>query len=394
MTWDERQEVRRIYLDNAATSWPKPETVYAASDAYLRQCGAPAGRSAYRDAVEAERSVDEVRRRIASLLGCDDARRIIFTLNGTDALNLAIHGLLAQHDHVVTTDAEHNSVLRPLRFLEETAGVQVTRVGCDASGRVSPDAVAAELRPDTKLVAVTHASNVTGTLQPIAAIAQALQGHPALFLVDAAQTVGHLPLSVRQLQADLLAAPGHKGLLGPLGTGILYVGPRADAQLHSVRQGGTGTESQQDRQPDTLPQRFEAGNLNVPGIVALGAGVDYLVQRGVEAIRQHELSLVERLSVGLGAIEQVTVYGPADVSQRVGLVSITANGHDSQQLAAALDSGYRIQVRAGLHCAPRMHQRLGTMQTGGTVRFSVGPFNDLNQIDMVITAVQQIVTAG
>ncbi len=385
---------KRIYLDNAATSWPKPETVYEAVGCYLREVGAPVGRSAYREATGVQRAIDDARLAIARLIGTDDPRRIVFTSSGTDALNLAIHGLVRPGDHVVTSVCEHNSVLRPLRHLEETRDVEVTRVGCDSQGVIDPEEVHAALRPGTRLVVLTHASNVTGAIEPIAEVGQMVREHEALFLVDAAQTLGHVPLGVEELGADLIAAPGHKGLLGPLGTGLLYVGRGVETLLESLRQGGTGTRSEDDQQPDTLPEKYEVGNHNVPGIVGLAAGVAYLEQRSLEQIRNHSQELTEQLLAGFSEIQGLQVYGPTDISQRVGVVSIGLEGYDPQEVAATLDAAYRVQVRAGYHCAALMHRALGTAQSGGTVRFSPGPFTTAADIDVAIAAVGEIASTS
>ena len=380
----------RIYVDNAATSWPKPETVYSAIDHYMRECGAPAGRSAYTDAVDAARSVDHARKLTAKLLGVSDPHRVAFSLNGTDALNMAIHGIVQPNDHVVTTEVEHNSVLRPLRFVEDSRGVEVTRVPCDSKGFIDPGDINAAIRTNTKLVAITHASNVTGMIQPIEEIGVIVRRHGGLLLVDAAQSAGHLSIEVDDVVVDLLAAPGHKGLLGPLGTGLLIVGDRAASIISSIRQGGTGTHSQDDRHPATLPDQLEAGNLNVTGVVGLAAGIEFLLEKGVAEIRQHELTLTAQLLNGLQQIDGVTIYGPTPSEPRVGVVSISITDYDAQEVAAALDSGYGIQTRSGFHCAPLIHKRLGTEPFGGAVRFSVGPFNTEQDIQAILSAVQQI----
>jgi cysteine desulfurase family protein len=380
---------RRIYLDNAATSWPKPDSVYEAVDRYLRLSGAPAGRSVYAEANQANQTVAAARAAAARFIGAGEPRRIVFTLNGTDALNTAIHGLLSPGDHVVTTVAEHNSVLRPLRALEEIGGVEVTRVGSNARGFVDPADVRAAFRPNTRLVAATHASNVTGTIQPIADFAALAHQADALLLVDAAQTLGYLPIHVGDMDIDLLASPGHKGLLGPLGTGLLYVRPGVEARVRTTRQGGTGTQSDDDHHPDTMPHKFEAGSLNVPGIVGLGAGLDFLRLRGDEH-RAHHLALTERLVAGLLEIGGVKIYGPVDARDRVGVVSITVVGFDPQEVAAMLDGAHRVQVRSGFHCAPLMHRALGTHTAGGTVRFSIGLFNTEADIDTAVAAVAEI----
>lgn len=381
--------MKRIYLDNAATSWPKPEAVYAIVDRYQRELGAPAGRSAYQEANEVERLLNDARRRVAELLHVHEPARIVFTCNGTDSLNLALHGLLRPGDHVISSVAEHNSTLRPLRHLQTHGGVGVTLVGCGAAGVVDPDEIRRSICGNTRLISLIHASNVTGALQPVADVGRLAHEHGLLFLVDAAQSVGHLPINVADLHADLLAAPGHKGLLGPLGTGILYIAPGVERQLVPVRQGGTGTQSDRAEQPGTLPDRYESGNHNVPGILGLGAGVAYLQQRGLEDIRRHDQQLTARLIGRLSQIAGVTVHGPADLPPRVGVVSISVDGYDPQEFAVLLDAACRIQVRAGLHCAAMMHQSLRTLQRGGTVRFSLGPFTTADDIDTAADAVQQ-----
>ncbi len=381
--------MKRIYLDNAATSWPKPEAVYAIVDRYQRELGAPAGRSAYREANEVERLVNDARRRVVQLLHVDDPARIVFTSNGTDSLNLALHGLLRPGDHVISSVAEHNSTLRPLRSLQDTRGVQVTLVGCDAAGFVDPDEIRRAIRSETRLIALIHASNVTGALQPVAEVGRLAREHGLLFLVDAAQSVGHLPIDVAELNADLIAAPGHKGLLGPLGTGILYIGPGVEERLTPIRQGGTGTQSDSAEQPTTLPERYEAGNHNVPGILGLGAGVAYLQQRSLEDVRRHDQELAGRLIARFLQIGGVKIHGTRDLPRRVGVVSISVAGYDPQELAVMLDSACGIQVRAGLHCAALMHRSLGTIDRGGTVRFSFGPFTTTEDIDAAADAVER-----
>ncbi|MGE0610694.1 MAG: aminotransferase class V-fold PLP-dependent enzyme, partial [Pirellulales bacterium] len=241
----------RIYLDNAATSWPKPDAVYDAVDRYQRECGAAYGRGVYAEATQAARLVEAARQGLAKWLGAGDPRRIAFTCNGTDAINLALHGLLRAGDHVVTTVVEHNSVLRPLRYLEDAGQINVDRVPCDGQGLVDAEAIRLALRPNTRLIALTHVSNVTGAIQPVDAVSAIAQEQGALLLIDAAQSAGHLPLNLARLPADLLAAPGHKGLLGPLGTGFLYVRP--GLELRPVRQGGTGSHSNDDHQPADMP---------------------------------------------------------------------------------------------------------------------------------------------
>jgi cysteine desulfurase family protein len=380
----------RIYLDNAATSWPKPEAVYEGVDRYQREIGGPNGRSGYREALEANRIVEQAREGVAALVGARDPRQIVLGFNGTDVLNLAIRGVVRPGDHVVTTVCDHNSVLRPLRALSEMADVSVGYVPCDGQGFVSPDDVRAALRPDTRLVAVIHASNVTGAIQPIEAIGRIAREHEALFLVDAAQSVGHVPIDVGQLEADLIAAPGHKGLLGPLGTGWLYIRPGVERQLMPLRSGGTGSQSEQDRQPEELPDKYEPGNHNLPGLAGLAAATDFLQHEGIDAIHAHHTRLVSRLLEGLRDLEGLTVHGPQTATGRTSVVSVTLDGYDPQELAAAIEATHRIQCRAGLHCAPRMHEALGTTAGGGTLRLSPGYATTLEEMDAVIAALQEV----
>ena len=381
---------RRIYLDNAATSWPKPDVVYAAVDNYQREIGAPNGRSGYHEALEANRIVERARRGVADLLGASDPSQIAFGFNGTDVLNLAIRGIVRPGDHVVTTVCDHNSVLRPLRALHEQSGVAVSYVPCDGQGFVSPDDVRASMRPDTRLVAVIHGSNVTGALQPIEEIGRVVRESNAFFLVDAAQSLGHVPIDIATLDVDLLAAPGHKGLLGPLGTGVLYICPGVERELMPLRCGGTGTQSDEDRQPVELPEKYEPGNHNLVGLAGLAAAADFLRDQTIEAIQAHHSQLVRRLLERLREIDGLRIHGPQSEVERTSVVSITVDGYDPQELAAVLESTHRIQCRAGLHCAPRMHDALGTTAGGGTLRLSPGYATTVDEIEEAVAALQEI----
>jgi cysteine desulfurase/selenocysteine lyase len=372
--------VPRIYLDNAATSYPKPPAVTEAVERALREEGAAEGRSNTRAAQRVHDVVARCRERAARLFGAQRPERIIFTFNGTDSLNLALHGLLREGDHVVTSAVEHNSVLRPLRNLRDR-GVEVSYVAADGEGRVNPDDVQRSLRTNTRLVALVHASNVTGTIQPIDHVGEMARAAGALFLVDAAQTAGHLPIDVSRSPIDLLAAPGHKGLLGPLGTGILYVRPGVETQLQSSRQGGTGSDSEDDRQPERLPDKYESGNHNVPGLFGLEASLAWIQERTVAELRRHERELTQQLLAALTGVKGLRIYGPQSPDGRVGVVSVTLDGFEPQELATILDTSFGIETRAGLHCAPRMHRSLGTFDGGGTLRMSVGPFTTPVEIE-------------
>ncbi len=375
-----------MYLDNAATSFPKPETVYQAMDRFLREAGANPGRSGHRLATAAAATVAETRHRVARFFHAPAPERVIFTVNTTEALNLALKGVLRPGDHVVTTSMEHNSVARPLRKLE-TVGVMVTFVAASPEGQVAVDDMAAAFTPATRLVAMTHASNVTGTLQPVAAVGQLCRDRGALLLVDAAQTAGAFPLDVPALGIDLLAFPGHKGLLGPPGTGGLVVG--AGIRLAPLREGGTGSQSESDVQPEEMPDGFEAGTVNTVGIAGLGAGIRYLEETGLARVRDREALFTRQLLQGIADVPGARLYGPSPNVERAAVVSFNLDGWEPQDVAAALDSVFDLQCRAGLHCAPLAHRTIGTYPSGA-VRFSPGFFNTEAEIAAAIEAVRAL----
>lgn len=382
--------LKRIYLDNAATSFPKPETVYTAMDDYNRRNGAAIGRGAYRVTIEATAIVQRCRKKIADLLGAEGPERILFTFNCTDSLNLALHGLVQAGDHVITSIVDHNSVLRPLAEMRRKLGIEVTHIGADATGRVDPQEFKRALRPQTKLISLIHASNVTGTLQPVAEVGQIAREAGVLFLVDAAQTAGHLPIDLGKLPVDILAGPGHKGLLGPLGTGFVYLRPGIELRLASFRQGGTGTRSEDDVQPESLPEKYESGSHNAPGLVGLEAAVSWLLARGVHSVHDHAQLLTRQLLEGLTGISRVRLFGPASEQDRVAVVSVGIEGSPSQEVAAILDQSFGVESRAGLHCAPGAHRAAGSFEAGGTVRLSIGPFTTSDDVAAAIDALRQI----
>ena len=379
-----------IYLDNAATSFPKPPGVAEAMVDFLAHSAGNPGRSGHALALAAQRTVSDTRRLLASLFDAPDPSRVVFALNATDAINLALWGLLRPGDRVVTTGMEHNAVARPLHDLAQR-GVSVAIVPCAADGSLDPDDLALALKAaPTRLVAMTHASNVTGTILPAREAAGLAHSHGALFLLDAAQTAGVLPIGVVEMGIDLLAFPGHKGLLGPTGTGGLYVSP--GVKLWPMRQGGTGTRSEEERQPDGLPEGLEAGTVNTVGIAGLGAAIRYLDYRGMESVRQHEAGLTERLLEGLKSVPGLHIHGPADSRRQVATVSITLDGWEPVDLGAVLDSSFGIAVRPGLHCAPLAHRTLGTYPQG-TVRFSPGCFSTEEDVDTAIAALRALAFA-
>ena len=380
----------RVYLDNAATSWPKPEAVYAAIDTYQRECGAAAGRGSYRESVAAAALVAETRRLVAKLLGTPCWENVVFTSNGTDSLNLALHGLLSAGDHVITSVAEHNSILRPLRTLMNRGDVTVSRVGCDGRGYIDVDAIRQEIRSNTTLIAVSHASNVTGAVQPIADISLLASEHQIPVLVDAAQSLGHWNESPLMPGVALVAAPGHKGLYGPMGTGFLYVAPELAGRVRPVRQGGTGTDSESDEQPATCPQRFEAGNLNLPGIVGMRAGLQTLQEISIAAICCKQSLWTRQVLGALNEIASVRCWGPSADEPRVAVISFTIHGFEPEEVSGILETSYGIQSRAGLHCSPAMHESLGTSKSGGTVRVSCGLMTPEDSAARLILAVREI----
>ena len=382
-----------IYLDNAATSHPKPESVYARMDRFAREVGANPGRGGHRMAVEAEAEIDAVRRALAALFGAREPSRIVFTLNATDALNMAMKGLLRQGDHVVTSTLEHNSVSRPLAGLERDGVVRVTRVTPAIDGSIDPSDVMKALEDRTRLVVLGQASNVLGTAQPIREVGRLLRERGPLLLVDAAQGAGLLAIDVEADGIDMLVFTGHKSLLGPPGTGGLCVGARAD--LRCWREGGTGGDSAQPTQPSGYPHRMEAGTPNTVGIAGLGEALRFLASRGTAALAAHEVGLALRLWEALEGDRRFMLYGqkPEANRPRTGVVCLNVAGMAAPEAGALLDSSFGIAVRAGLHCAPGAHRLIGTFPDG-TLRVSPGPFSTADDIDALTAALHEIADAS
>lgn len=374
-----------IYLDNAATSWPKPEGVYDAVSNAIRRSGNPS-RSNSEEARAAATDIIETRSALAQLFNIADPQRIVFALNATDAINLALQGMLKPGDHVITSQMEHNAVTRPLAYLED-AGVAVTKVTTDPVRGADLDEIRKSIRPETKLVAMTHASNVTGTLNPIEEIGAICREAGVPFFVDASQSAGAIPIDVVKMNIDLLAFPGHKSLLGPTGTGALYVSETVTP--HPIRSGGTGVFSEVRLQPEQLPYYYEAGTQNTVGISGLCAGVQFIMERSVSSIYFEEQKMVTALIDGLTSIPGVTVYGPLS-SPRAAAVSFNIEDMDCADVAMILESYYDISVRSGLQCAPDTHRMLGTFDLGGTVRVSPGLFTTADEIDEFLWAVREI----
>jgi cysteine desulfurase / selenocysteine lyase len=384
---------RRLYMDNAATSRPKPRAVLDAMVRYATELGASAGRGGYAEAVETGELLHECRNRLARLFGADRPEQFIFTLNCSDALNLAIKGLIDPDakGHAVCTHIDHNSILRPLHALEQRGWASVTRVPVEGTtGLVDPDAIRRAIRPDTRLVAITHVSNVTGTIQPVREIGRIAREAGVPFVVDAAQSAGHLPLDVEADNIDLLAAPGHKALLGPLGTGFLYIRPGLERELRTIREGGTGSASEHPVQPEFLPDKYEPGSHNAIGIAGLSEGVQWLLDQTVEALHTREMDLVRTFIEGVSGVEGLTYYGPQGVRNRIGVFSVRVEGYDPQELSAALESSFGVLTRSGIHCAPLAHAAIGTVHCGGTTRFSFGPFLSKQDVKYATDALAEL----
>ncbi|MEM8738022.1 MAG: aminotransferase class V-fold PLP-dependent enzyme [Planctomycetota bacterium] len=392
-----------IYLDNAATSFPKAPGVGEAAASFIAQDAANPGRAGHRMAVAAEAMLDAVRLKLTRLFNGKSHERMVFTMNGTDALNIAIKGVVFAHGHtapphVVTTVLEHNSVSRPLQAMADAGAITLTRVDCDDAGRIDPDDVAAALRPETVLVVLTHASNVTGTIQDAAAIGAVTRAAGALFLLDAAQTAGVVPIDIEAMQIDLLAFPGHKSLLGPTGTGALYVGERCPGPHESpgeagrfapFREGGTGGDSSTPTQPALYPYYLEGGTPNTVGIAGWSAGIDFVLARPMAEILQHEQALCEKVVAAFSDDDRFEVLGTTDPAARVGTVSLNVAGMDASDVGSILDDSFEIAVRPGLHCSPYAHQRFGTFPDGA-VRVSPGAFTTAEEVDQLVDALGQI----
>lgn len=335
-------------------------------------------------AMEASEKIYECRQNLAVLFGINDPLRIVFTINATEAINLALKGLLMPGDHVIFSSMEHNSVVRPLKKLQ-AKGVEITAARANCHGVVTAAEYARHIKPNTRLLIAAHASNVTGTINDMAALGQLAQAHDLFFMVDAAQTAGSYPLDTELMNIDFLAFSGHKGLMGPQGTGGLYI--REGIVLDTLKEGGTGSISESLQQPDFLPDRHESGTLNTPGIAGLNAGIKYILEIGVDNIRAHEKKLTAHMLQGLQEIKNVKVYGTQDIDSRTGVVSINIAGWDCNEAAHELDKKYGIAVRGGMHCAYLAHETMGTESTG-TIRFSIGFFNTIRDIDRALQAIK------
>jgi cysteine desulfurase family protein len=377
-----------IYLDNAASSWPKPDATWQAMEHFMRHIGANPGRSGHRLSIEAGRILMDAREALAELFHVEDPLRICFTSNATESLNLAICGILQRGDHCITTSMEHNSVMRPLRALERQ-GLEVTAVPCSFQGELDPREIEKAIKKKTNLIVITHASNVTGTLMPISEIGKIAKEHGIFFCIDAAQTAGACPIDVKRMRIDLLAFTGHKALYGPPGTGGLYIREGLEENIEALTRGGTGSRSEFQEQPDFMPDKYESGTPNTVGVAGLGAGVRFILEQGIALIRAKEQALTRLLIEGLQSISGVCVYGSGDPERQIAICSFNIRDLLPSEITMVLDEEFQIMSRPGLHCAPAAHQTIGTVPQG-TVRLSAGSFTTEEEIALALKAIEKI----
>lgn len=380
-----------IYFDQSASSFPKPKEVTDAVVEALTKYGANPGRGSHALANEAGNKIYETRVQLAEFFGLSDPNHVIFTQNATAAINQGILGLsLKAGDHIITTAYEHNAVRRPLERLKKEKGVEITYIQPNLNGEMNIDSLEKAITASTKLLVATHGSNLTGAIIPIELLGEISKKHNLIFMVDASQTAGILPINMEKLNIDLLAFAGHKGLMGPQGTGALLI--NKNIELKPLITGGTGHYSERIEQPEELPERLESGTLNTPGIAGLLAGLQFVKQKGLDEIFKHEQMLTEACIKGLKKIDGVTVYGPDETVKRLAVISFNIDGVDSQEVAMILDQHYHIAVRAGLHCSPLAHQSIGTIQRGGAIRASFGIYNTLEEVEKFVQAIEEIRT--
>lgn len=379
----------KIYLDNAATSRDKAAVVKKAILNYYENIGCSPGRGGYEDSLKAGRIIIEARNTIADFFNVDNLKQIIFTHNITYALNIGIKGILKKGDHVITSTMEHNSVLRPLNRLEKNGIIDVDYIQCDQKGRLNPEEVEAAINKKTKLIILTYASNVSGTIMPVKEIGEIAAQNNVYFMLDTAQAAGVYDIDFKKLKVDFLAFTGHKALMGPTGTGGFAVSKKMAAEMEPLIEGGTGSKSDQEKQPNFLPDKFESGTMNTMGISGLKAGVEFIQKIGVEKIREHEHKLGKVFLEGLKKIPDIKIIGPADLKEQVPTFSITAGDRDLGQLSFELDEKYNVMTRSGLHCAPFAHKTLGTFPAG-SLRFSIGYFNTIEEIEFALNALNDV----
>lgn len=377
-----------IYLDHSATSFPKPEQVYTFMDGFYREYGVNPGRSGFDLSLEAGAMVDDTRKVLTALFNGSDYNRLCFSYNATDALNLVIHGMLGEGDHVITTNLEHNSVLRPLHHLSQSGGIEVDYVSCDQDGFVDPDDFRKLFRKNTKLVIINHASNVIGTVQPIKPIGAMCRAAGIPFAIDASQSAGVVPIDIEELNLDIVVFTGHKSLMGPTGIGGLYV--REGIEIGMSRAGGTGVRSAVKTHLPEYPYRLEYGTINLVGVAGLNAAVRWVNEQGIENIHHREMQLTEMLRDGVGDIKGITTYCQDNLTDHISAFLFNISGFEAGATSPLFDVDHDVACRTGLHCAPLIHEQLGTTAIGGAIRFSVGPFNTVKDIESAIGAVEDI----
>lgn len=376
-----------IYLDNAATSYPKPDNVYVEMARCMKEYCANPGRGGHYMSIASINAVSKARENVSRFFNISDPMQLCFTKNATEALNIAIRGSLKAGDHVVTTSMEHNSVIRPLKTLEKNEGVEIAIVRANSFGEIDPEDIRRSIKRNTKLIVCTISSNVNGAIMPVKEIGRTARNYGIAFLVDGAQGAGSVKIDVEDMCIDMLAFPGHKGLLGPQGTGGLYI--RSDLKINPLMQGGTGSNSENLYQPEIMPDLLESGTLNTPGIVGLNAGIEFINAFGLNNLILYKNMLLERLIQGIEEIKGIKMYNSHSASFNSGIVAVNVKDADSTEISYALDRNYKIATRAGLHCAPLAHETLGTMKRG-IVRFSIGCFNSVDEIDIALNALREI----
>ncbi len=377
-----------IYLDNGATSFPKPEEVYTYMDQYYRRLGVNPGRSGYDICMEAGEVVEDTRKTLTNFFNGTDPDRLCFSYNATDALNLIIFGILQEGDHAISTTIEHNSILRPLYHQKKYGGVEVDYIPFDSKGFVNPDDFPKKFKTNTKLVIVNHASNVIGTIQPIKEIGKYCQDHGILFAIDVSQSAGKIPIDMEEQNIDIIAFTGHKSLLGPTGIGGLYV--REGIEIKHTRAGGTGVRSAVKTHLDEYPYRLEYGTLNTLGVAGLSAGLQWVLEQGLDNLHEHEMKLTSKLRDDLQDVEGVTLYVQDDLKDHISIFLFNVDGMEAMNTGTILDVDYNIACRTGLHCAPLVHDQIGTSEIHGAVRFGIGPFNTEEHIQTAAQAIKDI----
>ena len=383
--------MEKIYLDNGATSYPKPKEVPDAVYEYMLQCGCNINRGGYQAAYDLEGTVFETREMLTQMFDGPDCKNVIFTKNITESLNVVLKGFLKEGDHILCSSMEHNAVMRPLVQLEDF-GIEFSRIPANEFGQLDLDAIPSMIQPNTRAIVMTHASNIVGTVNPIAEVGAICRKHGLRFIVDSAQSAGILPISMKEMNIDALCFTGHKSLLGPQGIGGFILAEDMVSEITPLLTGGTGSISHTEETPDFMPDRFEPGTMNIPGIVGLHAGLKWINERGIDKIAEHELGLTKRFIDGLAPLEEaglVKIFGLKGTEGRVGVVSIQTLKVDCADAAFRLDFEYGIMTRVGLHCAPNAHKTIGSFPTG-TIRFSFGNFNTEHDVDAALNALREI----